>query len=78
MPKSVDFIVDDLNARLKKAGATHGTILWENFLRDYEIQRWKYPRDVQIQDKARDKYGLIVGYGHQVVAVSIDRNQEPI
>lgn len=78
MPKSVEFIVEDLNSRLRQKGGSTGTMLWPDFYRLYEIQRLKEPRPKQIQDLALSKYNLTVAFGMSVVVVSHDRNHDPI
>ncbi|MBA4221161.1 MAG: hypothetical protein C0458_10575 [Methylobacterium sp.] len=74
----MDFIVDDLNERLRLAPGDSGTILWKDFYADYGIQRFKAPRPDQIKEQARAKFGLIVSFGDNVVNVAYDRNFNPI
>ncbi|TCP87287.1 hypothetical protein C8J31_105149 [Rhizobium sp. PP-CC-2G-626] len=78
MPKSVDFIVDDLHTRLQRSGREVGTMLWPDVYRDYEIDRWKQPRGEAIKEKAYIKYGLNISYSDTVLTVTVNRNFAPI
>ncbi|NKM30093.1 hypothetical protein [Rhizobium laguerreae] len=78
MPKSVEYIVDDFNDRLRRANVEVGTILWSDIYNDYEITRWKPERAEQIMARAMEKYGLNVSFTHAVVTITTNRNFSPI
>jgi len=78
MPKSVEYIVDDLNDRLRRANTEVGTILWPDIYETYEITRWKAERADQIATRAMEKYGLSVAFTNAVVIVASARNFAPI
>ena len=79
MPKSVKSIVDDLNdhlqERVRKLGSEPVlTIPWAEFYELCEMTRFKPPRDKEIQEDGKDRFGLIIAYGEKVVLVAHDRN----
>jgi hypothetical protein len=77
MAKSIETMVDDLNDKLRKSGKPVVTMTWPRFYDVGEIDRLKEARSEAVKALAREKYGLFVHYGQQVVIVGHDRNFEP-
>jgi hypothetical protein len=74
MPKKIDDVVDELNDMIRLAGGPVVTMTWADFYGLCDVVRFKKERGDEIVAKAKDKYGLIVGYGNQAVLVAHDRN----
>lgn len=78
MPKSIDYIVDDLNDRLRKSNKEVGTIVWSEAYKKYDVIRWKQARTDQIAELAMEKYNLVVSASDTVLMVAVNRNFSPI
>ena len=79
MPRQVSDIVTELDWLLKEKIRFEGgdpvvTIPWRDFYLLCRMTRFKPPRDSEIRDQGRDRFGLIIAYGEKVVLVAHDRN----
>ncbi|MDG4854069.1 MULTISPECIES: hypothetical protein [unclassified Mesorhizobium] len=77
MPTPISTVVDEMHSRLRAKGSEVVTFAWPEFYDMNNAFRWKKERQVSIAEMARDKYGLVVGFGHSAVVVSVDRNFNP-
>lgn len=74
MPKKIDDVVDELNDKIRLATGPVVTMTWPEFYTLCDVVRFKTERTEEIRVKARDKYGLVVGYGNQAIIIAHDRN----